>query len=287
VSGELTTNALTKADTSRFTSFLRLDAFSQFIFVICLALIMFGPIINLLIWTVTEVWYFPHSLPSQWGLKYWGQVFNPYSDVSRSLMTSILIAITTVVVCLSVSIPAGYALSKRQMPFRVFWMLLFLIPQAFPNLTVYMNIAKIFYDFGLNGHFLGVVLVHSVHGLMFSVWISVAAFSGIDPLMARASRNLGAGPIYTFFHITLPQATPGIVASGIFVFLESLDEFTGTFFVGVPDITTLPLLLYTASMEGNYQIASITALILLIPSILFMFIISRFISPDMLSRIGR
>ena len=284
---QLAMRSLTRSSTSRLTNMLRLDAFPQFVFVICLALIMCGPIINLLIWTVAEIWYFPHSLPSQWGLKYWGQVFSPYSDVSGSLSTSILIALTTVIVCLSVSIPAGYALSKQKIPFRVFWMLLFLIPQAFPNLTVYMNIARIFYDFGLNGTFLGVVLVHSVHGLMFSVWISVAAFSGIDPLLIRASRNLGAGPVYTFFHITLPQAVPGIVASGIFVFLESLDEFTGTFFVGAPDISTLPLLLYTASMEGNYQIASITALILLIPSILFMFIISRFISPEMLSKIGR
>ena len=57
------------------------------------------------------------------------------------------------------------------------------------------------------------------------------------------------------------------MASAIFVFLESLDEFTGTFFVGVPQVTTLPLLLYIASMGGNYQIASITALILLVPSV--------------------
>ena len=62
----------------------------------------------------------------------------------------------------------------------------------------------------------GVVLVHSVHGLMYSVWICVAAFSAIDPLLARASRNLGAGPVYTFWHIVLPQAAPGIVAASIF-----------------------------------------------------------------------
>jgi hypothetical protein len=35
------------------------------------------------------------------------------------------------------------------------------------------------------------------------------------------------------------------------VFLESLDAFTATFFVGVPEVTTLPLLLSTASMEGR------------------------------------
>ncbi|MBB1272301.1 ABC transporter permease [Psychromonas sp. SR45-3] len=266
---------------------VRFSFWLQSLFILLLALAMFGPIVNLLIWTVTESWYFPNSLPSQWGFKYWLQVFNPYCDVSGSLLTSLLIAILTVVVCLLVSVPAGYALSKNSMPFRVFWMLLFLIPQAFPNLTVYMNIARLFYDFGLNGTLLGVVLVHSVHGLMFSIWISVAAFSSTDPMLERASRNLGAGPIYTFFHIVLPQAAPGLVASCIFVFLESLDEFTGTFFVGSPNINTLPLLLYTASMEGNYQIASITALILLVPSILFMVIIHKFMKPEMLSKLGK
>ncbi|MEL0636983.1 MULTISPECIES: ABC transporter permease [Marinomonas] len=266
---------------------LKFNFWLQILFILVFALVLFGPIVNLLIWTVTEVWYFPHALPSQWGFKYWHQVFNPYSNVSSSLFTSIIIAILTVCVCLLVSVPAGYALSKRSMPFRVFWMLLFLIPQAFPNLTVYMNIARLFYEFGLNGTLLGVVLVHSIHGLMFSVWISVAAFSTTDPMLERASRNLGAGPIYTFFHIILPQAAPGIIASCIFVFLESLDEFTGTFFVGAPDISTLPLLLYSASMEGNYQIASITALILLVPSILFMLIINKFMSPEMLSKLGK
>ena len=77
------------------------------------------------------------------------------------------------------------------------------------------------------------------------------------------------------------------MASAIFVFLESLDEFTGTFFVGVPQVTTLPLLLYIASMGGNYQIASITALILLVPSVAFMMVIERFLRADVLSKVGQ
>ena len=50
---------------------------------------------------------------------------------------------------------------------------------------------------------------------------------------------------------------------------------------------TLPLLLYTASAGGNYQIASITALILLVPSVAFMFVVERFIRADVLARVGR
>lgn len=78
----------------------------------------------------------------------------------------------------------------------------------------------------------------------------------------------------------------GIVAASIFVFLESLDEFTGTFFVGAPDVTTLPLLLNNASMSGNYQVSSITALILLAPSLLFMVVIHKFMRPEMMAKLG-
>ena len=122
--------------------------------------------------------------------------------------------------------------------------------------------------------------------LFIAVWIAAAAFAAVDRDLELAARNMGAGPLRAFFTVTLPLATPGIIASAIFVFLESLDEFTGTFFVGVPQVSTLPLLLYNASMGGNYQIASITALILLVPSVLFMLFIERFLRSDVLSKVG-
>ncbi|MGY0219418.1 ABC transporter permease [Endozoicomonadaceae bacterium StTr2] len=259
----------------------------QGLLILVLALLIFGPLLNLILWAVAEVWYFPYKLPVTYGTKYWAQVFGPQSDAMASLSTSIIIALTTVVVCLLVSVPAGYALARRSLPARAFVMLLFLMPQAFPNLAVYINVARLFYDLGLNGTMAGVVLVHAVHGLVFSVWITVAAFSGVNEDLEKAARNLGASPLRTFFTITLPQALPGILAGCIFVFLESLDEFTGTFFVGAPDVITLPMLLYNASMEGNYQIASITALILLVPSVLFMLVVEKFMRPDTLARIGK
>ena len=107
------------------------------------------------------------------------------------------------------------------------------------------------------------MLVHASHGLVLAVWIASAAFASIDGSLEEAARNIGASAWTCFRTITLPLAAPGLMASAIFVFLESLDEFTGTYFVGVPDVTTLPLLMFNASMGGNYQIASITALLLL------------------------
>jgi ABC-type spermidine/putrescine transport system permease subunit II len=251
-----------------------------------LAFIVFGPLVNLGLWAVAEKWYFPHKLPLDYGFAFWERVFRPQGNAMASLGTSVAIALFTVVACLAVSIPAGYALARRRLPWRALILLAFLLPQAFPAVAVYINVARIFYTIGLNGTILGVVLVHTVHGLVFSVWIATAAFAAVDRELEEAARNIGASPLRTFLTVTLPLAAPGIMASAIFVFLESLDEFTGTYFVGVPDVTTLPLLLFAASMEGNYQIASITALILLVPSVGFMLFIERFLKADVLAKVG-
>jgi len=251
------------------------------------AFAIFGPLVNLLLWAFAEKWYFPSRLPSEFGFGFWQRVFNPRGNALVSLGTSVWIAVLTVVVSLAVATPAGYALARLKLPWRGAILLLFLLPQAVPNMPIYVNIARVFYEMGLNGTVLGVVLVHAAHGLVLAVWIASASFAAVDASLDEAARNLGASPWTCFRTITLPLAAPGLMASAIFVFLESLDEFTGTFFVGVPDVTTLPLLMFNASMGGNYQIASITALLLLLPSIGFMLVVERFLKADVLAMVGR
>jgi putative spermidine/putrescine transport system permease protein len=246
-----------------------------------------GPLVNLGLWSVAERWYTPYKLPVTYGTRYWEIVFRPTGDAMASLATSVGIALAVVMVALAVSVPAGYALARLRLPWRTAIMIAFLLPQAFPSVAIYINVARVFYSIGLAGTIPGVVLVHAAHALVYSVWITTAAFAAVDRDLELAARNMGAGPLRSFFTVTLPLAAPGIIASAIFVFLESLDEFTGTFFVGVPQVTTLPLLLYNASMGGNYQIASITALILLVPSVLFMLVIERFLKADVLSKVGQ
>ncbi|WP_051228126.1 ABC transporter permease [Pleomorphomonas oryzae] len=252
-----------------------------------LAFVIFGPLVNMLIWTVAERWYFPHTLPLDYGFSYWGRVFAPRGNAVQSLVASISIAFFTVAGSLALAIPAGYALARLKLPLRGLILLAFLLPQAFPNLPVYVNIARLFYEIRLNGTVLGVVLVHVTHGLVYAVWIAAAAFSAVDRDLELAARNLGASGLKAFVDVTLPLAAPGLMASAIFVFLESLDEFTGSYFVGAPDVTTLPLLLYSAGSGGNYQIASITALLLLVPSIAFMLVVEKFLRADVLAKVGQ
>ena len=251
-----------------------------------LAHIVFAPLANLALWAVAIRWYFPHKLPLTYGFDYWYEVFKPTGDAAASLGTSVVIAVTTVGVCLLLAVPAGYSLGRLRLPWRDTILSILLVPQAFPSVAVYLNIARLFYAIGLNGTIVGVVLVHTLHGLVIAVWIAAEAFAAVDAELELAARNMSASATRTALTVTLPLAAPGLIAAAIFVFLDSLDEFTGTYFVGVPDVTTLPLMMFNASIAGNYQIAAITALILLIPSIAFMLVIERFLSTETLAKIG-
>src|SRR6266498_1217232 len=99
-----------------------------------LAFAIFGPLLNLLLWAFAERWYFPNKLPLEFGLTYWYRVFQPRGNALASLGTSVWIAVLTVAFSLAVAIPAGYALARLKLPWRGAILLVFLLPQAVPNL---------------------------------------------------------------------------------------------------------------------------------------------------------
>jgi len=161
------------------------------------------------------------------------------------------------------------------------------MPQAFPQLPVFASATREFYRWGLAGTITGVVLVHLVGALVFAVWTMSAVFRALAPELEEAAWNLGASTTRTFLSIALPLATPGVVASAVLVFLYSLDEFTGTLLVGAPFVTTLPVYMYTASQGYELQIASVTALVLMLPGAVLLLALERVLKSEYLVFFGQ
>ncbi len=259
---------------------------------VLLCLVIFGPMLGLVLWSIALRWYWPHVLPQEVGLDYWAQALGLQKSlavgavsITSGLQTSLILALAVVSIVMLLSTPVGYVLAKYRIPGKSLILLLFLMPQAFPQQPVFVNLLLVFTKMGISGTLLGVLLVHLMVCLVFSVWISSAAFKSVPPELEEAARSVGASGLRTFFRITLPLAMPGLLAASVFVFLTSLDEFTGTFFIGVPFVTTLPMLLYSAS-GFNLQFASVIAIVLLVPSILFMVVIERFLKAEYIGGIG-
>jgi len=273
---------------SVFRKTIEIIIFTVFIF------FLFAPLFSLGIWSVALRWYWPHTLPQEIGFDYWLQALGITKsltlgavNVVPAFLLSLGIAIIVVIITMAIAIPAGYSLAKLKIPalLKGIILILFLLPRAFPQQPVFLNLMLMFNKIGLTGTVLGVIFVHIVVGLVFAVWITASTFSSIPPELEEAARSVGATRLKAFFKVTLPISTPGLIASAVFVFLTSMDEFTGTFFVGLPFVTTLPMTLYSAS-GSNIQFASVIAILLLIPSILFMILIQKFLKAEHLGGMG-
>ncbi|MDR7465238.1 MAG: ABC transporter permease subunit [Armatimonadota bacterium] len=247
--------------------------------------VIVGPLAGLVVWSVAERWHWPALIPQEVGLKYWARITR--GDLFGALTRGVTIAVITTVLALITAVPVSYAAARRRLPLGPLVLMLFLLPQAFPQLPVFASAAVLFYRWNLAGTVPGVVLIHLVGGLVYAVWTMTAVFRAIGEDLEEAAINLGASLTRTFFHIALPLATPGIVASGILVFIYSLDEFTGTLLVGAPYVTTLPVYMYTASLGYEMQIASVTALVLMAPGLILLLLMERFLRAEYLAFFGR
>ena len=80
------------------------------------------------------------------------------------------------------------------------------------------------------------------------------AMSGVDPRLELAARSLGAGPLRTFFSVTIPLAYRGILAAVLLGFARGLGEFGATIVVAgnIPGKTqTMPLLIFNRLQVGD------------------------------------
>ena len=265
---------------------------AELILLVSTFLVVIGPMMSLFIWSVAQKWFWPHVLPQSITFDYWKQALGLQTSMAigavsivSAFLLSLVIALATVAISMAFAIPAGYALAKYKIPFGTIIMFLFLLPNAFPQQPVFVNILRIFTKIGLAGTIPGVMLIHVLVGLVFGVWITSATFKSIPPSLEEAARSVGATSFKAFYRISLPLAAPGLLSSAVFVFITSLDEFTGTFFIGLPFVNTLPLTLYSSS-GYNMQFASVIALILLIPSVVFMLLIQRVLKAEYVGGMG-
>ena len=95
----------------------------------------------------------------------------------------------------------------------------------------------------------GAALAAGVMALPLMVRAMRLSLEAVDRKLEQAARTLGAGPIRTFASVTLPLATPGVLAALVLGFARSIGEFgaTITFASNIPGETrTLPLAIYNA-----------------------------------------
>ena len=187
--------------------------FFQYLLFAGFLIFFYLPLMNLCMLAFADKYEVPAIIPQEFGFKWWGFVLGQRSLVS-SISVSFILAIIVTFVSLAVCIPAAYALARYEFFGKRIFLLSFLLSNAYPRMGLYISIGILFYKLGLMGTLAGVVIIHFLNSMMFMTWIPSGAFRSVYRQQEESARDAGAGPIRTFFKVTLPiKATKDINAT--------------------------------------------------------------------------
>lgn len=167
----------------------------------------------------------------------------------------------------------GYGLGRYQFRGRAATERLLQVPVFIPDIIMAVALLM-FFQMGFRA--LGapapamtrMVLAHVTFQIPFVALVVRARSAGLDPSLEEAARDLGATPLQTFWHVTLPLLLPGVGAAALLAFTLSLDDFVVSFFTSGPGSTTLPILIYASAKRGITPELNALSTVLLAASVL-------------------
>ena len=197
---------------------------------------------------------------------WWTDLWNN-SQWIRSVRNSFYIGIFATLVATVLGTIAAIGLSSSNMPWRRPIMALLISPMIVPLVITASGLTYFFSDIKLVKTYLGLILAHAVLGTPFVIITVTATLSGFDKSLTRASANMGAGPVRTFFKVQMPLILPGVISGALFAFITSFDEVVAVLQLADVRQRTIPRQMFSGIREQISPTILAVATILVIISI--------------------
>jgi spermidine/putrescine transport system permease protein len=120
---------------------------------------------------------------------------------------------------------------------------------AAPEIVMGASLLSLFATLHLARGFLTLLLAHVVFSLCYVTVTVRARLIGLDSSIEDAAADLGAAPLATFWLVTRPLITPGVLAGALMAFALSLDDFVASNFVSGSQLP-FPVWVYGATRVG-------------------------------------
>jgi multiple sugar transport system permease protein len=168
--------------------------------------------------------YPPTIVPRTWTLASYGALFN-VSDFGSYLRNSSVLAISTTALTLVLATLTAYAITRFRLPGLRLTGELALFAYMIPPILLLVPIARIVTGLGLANTATALVLVYTSHLVPFALWILRAHFQAIPVELEHAAMVDGCTRFGAFLRVIIPQATPGLISTGIFTFNAAWAEY--------------------------------------------------------------
>ena len=194
----------------------------------------------------------------------WYQNLFESDEWMRAAKNSFIVAPLATLLATVLGTLAAVGLNKADFTGKGLLMAVLISPMVVPVVVVGVGVYFFFAQIGLSESYTGLILAHAALGAPFVLTTVSATLQGFNHNLVRASLSLGAGPLRTFFRITLPVIAPGLISGALFAFATSFDEVVITLFVAGPGQSTLPRQMFAGIRENISPTIAALATILII-----------------------
>ncbi len=224
------------------------------------AIFMVAPIAIIVPMSFSTAISFEFPPPGYW-TGYYREYFSSYAWLDATA-NSFIIASASMLLTLLVALPAAFGYARYRFFGKGAFNLLMMLPIIVPGVVSALGYYSFLSLARLVGTHAGMIVAHSVLSIPVAFLVIAAALKGFDRNLERAAMSAGAGPLATFFFVTLPVLRPGILIGGLFAFLHSFNEAVVAIFIAGRDASTLPKKMFESiRLESDPVIAVVSTLL--------------------------
>ncbi|MGA7148980.1 MAG: carbohydrate ABC transporter permease [Microbacterium sp.] len=198
------------------------------------------------------------------------------TDFPHALMTSTIVTVGVLIATLLFAFLASVAVARFHFKGRRGFIVSVLIIQMIPGEAMMFTIYGMIDDWRLMNTMLGLGIVYLASVIPFTIWTLRGFVAGVPADLEEAAMIDGCTKSQAFRRVTFPLLAPGLVATGIFAFIQAWNEFTMALLLMKGYNLTLPTWLnsfQSATEATNWGAVMAGATLISIPVVIFFLIV--------------
>lgn len=173
-------------------------------------------------------------------------------EILGALGTSLKLAVVSALVASALGLLAAYAMTRHpRFRGRAAYSILLAVPLMMPEIVMGVGLLSFLVKTGIPLNFWTLACAHALIALPYTSSALRARFLSLkDARLEEAAMDLGATELAAFWKVTIPQASPAILAGALLAFTVSFEDFVTSFFIAGIGLVTLPIKIYSMIKFG-------------------------------------
>ncbi len=217
-------------------------------------------------------------IPGDFTLSNYKAVFTE-KPVLLWLKNSLILAVSTLIIALGVSVPAAYAFSRYRFRGRKAVLYILLLLNAFPTVLSMFAVYRLLRPLGLVNSKVGLIIVYTGTMAIFGLWNMKGYFDTIPLGIEEAAKMDGASDFDLTTKIILPLAKPSVIVTSVMILIYVWNEYiyATTFMTGAENYTLAAGLysLQATETSGNWPVFAAASLVVSMPVLIVFLLVQK------------